>query len=137
MHEANLFSEASGWMSLSFALALSLGILLKFWLSSRQVRHVAQHRGLVPPAFAQTISLAAHQRAADYTIAKVRLGIFETLAASIILLGWTLLGGLSYLNQLLLGWLGQGLAQQLTLLMAFVALGGILEVRRCQPVANA
>lgn len=128
MHEANLFSEASGWMSLSFALALSLGILLKFWLSSRQVRHVAQHRGLVPPAFAQTISLAAHQRAADYTIAKVRLGIFETLAASIILLGWTLLGGLSYLNQLLLGWLGQGLAQQLTLLMAFVALGGILEL---------
>jgi STE24 endopeptidase len=42
------------------------------WLVSRQVRHVATHRGAVPPAFAHRISLAAHQKAADYTLAKAR-----------------------------------------------------------------
>jgi len=115
-------------MSLSFAVALGLGLLLKFWLSSRQIRHVAQHRGQVPGAFAQTISLQAHQKAADYTIAKARLGLLEMAFGAALLLGWTLLGGLSYLNQQLLIWLGAGLVQQLALLAAFVLIGGVLEL---------
>ena len=45
--------------------------MLKFWLASRQIRHVARHRNAVPAAFAQTITLAAHQKAADYTITKI------------------------------------------------------------------
>lgn len=128
MRDTNLFSEPSGWVSLSFALALGLGLLLKFWLSSRQIRHVALHRGQVPGAFAQKISLQAHQKAADYTIAKARLGLLEMAFGAAMLLGWTLLGGLSYLNQQLLIWLGAGLMQQLTLLATFVLIGGVLEL---------
>jgi STE24 endopeptidase len=128
MHETNLFSEPSGLISLSFALALGLGLLLKFWLSSRQIRHVALHRGEVPIAFAQMLSLQAHQKAADYTIAKARLGLLEMAFGAALLLGWTLLGGLSYLNQHLLTWLGSGLLQQLVLLAAFVLVGGVLEL---------
>jgi STE24 endopeptidase len=100
-----------------FAAVLLAGLGVKFWLATRQVRHVARHRDTVPAAFASTVSLAAHQKAADYMA-----------WGAAMLLAWTLLGGLSALNQLLLEWLGSGMAQQLTLLVAFTAIGGLLEL---------
>lgn len=115
-------------LTLVFAGVLLLGLLTKFWLASRQVRHVARHRASVPPAFAGTISLAAHQKAADYTVAKVRFGLLETALGAVILLGWTLLGGLEALNQALLGWLGGGMGQQLALIAGFVLIGGLIEL---------
>jgi STE24 endopeptidase len=111
-----------------FAAALVAGLLLKLWLATRQIRHVAQHRAVVPAAFAERITLAAHQKAADYTIAKSRLGILELAFGAAVLLGWTLLGGLDMLNQALLGWLGAGLLQQLALLLSFVVIGGIIDL---------
>src|SRR6476620_6950506 len=57
-------------LTLAFAAALSLGLVLKFWLATRQIRHVARHRAAVPAPFAERITLAAHQKAADYTITK-------------------------------------------------------------------
>jgi STE24 endopeptidase len=62
-------------LMLAFAVALALSLLVKFWLATRQMRHVAAHRDAVPLPFASTIALAAHQRAADYTLAKGRLGL--------------------------------------------------------------
>ncbi|QGW81458.1 M48 family metallopeptidase [Variovorax paradoxus] len=112
----------------AFAAALVLGLLVKFWLASRQVRHVARHRSAVPPAFEHKITLAAHQKAADYTIAKARFGMVEMAWGTALLLGWTLLGGLDVLNKLLLAWLGGGMVQQLALLAAFAVIGGLLEL---------
>jgi STE24 endopeptidase len=97
-------------------------------LSSRQIRHVARHRGQVPGAFSETISLAAHQKAADYTIAKSRLGLLEMAIEAGLLVGWTLLGGLDWLNQTLLEALGGGMLQQLALLAAFALIGGVLAL---------
>ena len=114
--------------TIAFAAALVAGLLVKFWLASRQVRHVARHRGEVPEAFAQTISLSAHQKAADYTVAKARFGLIEMAWGTALLLGWTLLGGLDLLNKVLLAWLGGGMVQQLVLLAAFAAIGGLLEL---------
>ncbi len=111
-----------------FALALLLGLLLKFWLATRQIRHVARHRAQVPAPFDQTITLAAHQKAADYTVAKTRLGLLELAFGAAVLLGWTLLGGLDALNRLLFASLGGGMLQQLALLAAFVLIGGLLEL---------
>jgi STE24 endopeptidase len=111
-----------------FAAALVAGLLLKFWLASRQVRHVATHRGAVPPAFAEAISLDAHQKAADYTLARSRFGLIEMAWSAAVLLGWTLLGGLDLLNQGLRAWLGHGMWQQLALLAAFSLIGGLLEL---------
>jgi len=115
-------------LTFAFALALLAGLVLNFWLSSRQIRHVAQHRGQVPPAFAQTILLSAHQKAADYTITKARFGLLELTLGAAVLLGWTLLGGLSSLNQALLGWLGGGMGQQIALLAAFVLISGLIDL---------
>lgn len=111
-----------------FALALVASVLLRLWLSSRQIRHVAQHRAMVPAPFARSISLAAHQKAADYTIAKSQFGMLELAWSTATLMAWTLLGGLDALNQALLGWLGAGMVQQLALLGGFVLIGGLLDL---------
>ena len=120
--------SASLALTLAFSAALVLGLVVKFWLATRQVRHVARHRNQVPAAFAQTISLAAHQKAADYTIAKARFGVLELAWGAAVLLGWTLLGGLDLLNKALLAWMGSGMGQQLALLVAFSLIGGLLDL---------
>lgn len=121
------FSPAMA-LTLAFAVALSLGLALKFWLATRQIRHVAEHRHEVPAPFAERISLAAHQKAASYTIAKVRLGLLEMALGAAVLLGWTLLGGLDALNQVLLHALGGGMWQQLALFAAFAAISGLIDL---------
>jgi STE24 endopeptidase len=114
-----------------FSAMLVLGLLAKFYLASRQIRHVARHRGAVPTAFANTISLEAHQKAADYTIAKARFGMLEMAFGAAVLLGWTLLGGIDALNQALagssLGAYGT-LLPQLALLAAFGLISGALDL---------
>ena len=115
-------------LTFAFASALVASLVVKFWLASRQIRHVAQHRNTVPPAFADRVPLAAHQKAADYTVAKARLGLLEMAFGAAVLLGWTLLGGLDWLNQALLAWLGGGLTQELALVAAFALIGGLIEV---------
>lgn len=128
MNELFSGNAASLNMTVAFALALTLSLVLKFWLASRQIRHVAQHRSAVPAAFAEKITLAAHQKAADYTITKTRFGLLELAWGAVIVLAWTLLGGLSALNQLLVELMGHGMAQQVTLLVAFMAIGSVLDL---------
>lgn len=114
-----------------FSAALVLGLLLKLYLSSRQIRHVSRHRDMVPPAFAATISLASHQKAADYTLTKARFGLLELAFGSALLLGWTLLGGLDTLNQALAGSvLAQWgpLATQMALVAGFGLISGALDL---------
>ena len=115
-----------------FAFAVLLQLVLRFGLALRQARAVALGRGAVPPRFAHKVSLAAHQRAADYTAAKLRFGVLEGGAAAFILLGWTLLGGLDALDAWLLQWLGpRPLLQPLALLAAFMAINALLDCGGC------
>jgi STE24 endopeptidase len=119
------------FVTLAFAAALLSSLSVKFWLSTRQMRHVAQHRDSVPAAFAGTVTLQAHQRAADYTLAKGRLGLLATAVGSAVLLGWTLLGGLDALNALLRNALLPGygaMAYQLALLTAFSLISGLIDL---------
>jgi len=120
-------SPAFAW-TLAFCGLLLAKLLTRLWLASRQVRHVARHRDAVPAAFTARIGLAAHQKAADYTMAKLRLDLIDQGWSAALLLGWTLLGGLDLLNQGLRALLGPGLAQQLGLLAGFFALGAVLEL---------
>ncbi|RTL20583.1 MAG: M48 family peptidase [Burkholderiales bacterium] len=125
-------------LSIAFALALAISTLVKFWLSTRQIRHVAAHRGLVPPAFAGRVTLSAHQKAADYTVARARFGLLALAFNAAVLLGWTLLGGLDALNGWLLnasqswppGWpvLGYPLGYQLALVAGFMLISSLLDL---------
>lgn len=118
--------DASLTLTLTLVVALLANVALKFWLNSRHVRHVAQHRPAVPAAYAQTVSLADHQKAADYTLSKVRLSQWDIALDAAILLAWTLLGGLNAMNQVLMAWMGPGMAQQIALVLCFLAVGGLL-----------
>ena len=121
-------------LSLAFALALAASTLVKFWLASRQIRHVATHRGEVPAAFAGSVTLSAHQKAADYTVARARFGLLALAFNAAVLLGWTLLGGLNLIN----GWAlaasqalpeaWQPMGYQLGLIALFVLLGSLLDL---------
>ena len=118
-------------LTLAFAAALLASLAVKFWLASRQMRHVAAHRDAVPAPFVGSVSPEAHRKAADYTVAKGRFGLLVTAWGAAVLLGWTLLGGLSALNvavrdavQPLLGDMGY----QLALLAAFAFVAGLLDL---------
>ena len=118
-------------LTLAFALALLASIGVKFWLVGRQMRHVAAHRDAVPEAFRATISLAAHQKAADYTLAKGRFGMLVTAFGAAVLLGWTLLGGLDALNGALRDAIAPrfgAMVYQLALLAGFSAIGAALDL---------
>jgi STE24 endopeptidase len=79
--------------ALIFLLALTASTVLQIWLARRHLRHIAKHRAVVPPQFAERIDLAAHHKAADYSIAKTRLGLAELVAGTGLLLLFTF-GGL-------------------------------------------
>lgn len=124
-------TTASLAFTLLFSALLVITLLIRFYLASRQIRHVARHRSQVPVAFAATITLASHQKAADYTIAKGRFGMLEAAFSAAVILGWTLLGGLDQLN---LAVQSTGLAAyggvlpQLALLAGFGLISGLLEL---------
>ncbi len=84
--------------TLVFLFALAIVIAARLWLAQRHIRHIAANRETVPAEFAGRISIAAHQKAADYTTAKTRLGTLETLVGAAVLLGFTLGGGLQVLS---------------------------------------
>ena len=125
------YMPASLLFSLTFAALLVASLLVRFWLSTRQLRHVAAHRNQVPDVFTRTIALSAHQKAADYTIAKARFGLLTAAFSAAVLLGWTLVGGLDALNFLVRDAVQPrfgNMAYQLALLAAFSVIGGLLDL---------
>src|SRR5688572_7596395 len=82
----------------TFLAALAATIVVRAWLSQRQVAHVRAHRGAVPATFADSIPLDAHQKAADYTVAKARVGMADMMLGAAILIAFTLGGGIEWLS---------------------------------------
>lgn len=119
---------ANGFTAL-FVAALIVSVMLKLWLSARQSRHVARHRREVPPSFAERIPLHAHQRAADYTLARQRLGLVDLAIGTAFVLGLTLLGGLQALQTLLVDWLPAApFVRQLVLIGLVALIASVIEL---------
>ncbi|MEI6029418.1 MAG: M48 family metallopeptidase [Betaproteobacteria bacterium] len=118
-------------LSLVFCAAVLVCLLVQFWLATRQMRHVAQHREQVPPAFASTVTAEAHRKAADYTLTKGRFGLLQQAFSVAVLMGWTLLGGLEALNiwvlNVTLPTLGP-LGYQIALVAAFALISGMIDL---------
>jgi STE24 endopeptidase len=89
--------NAFSWV---FLAALAAATLTRCWLARRQIAHVRAHRDAVPPMFAETIPLDAHRKAADYTVAKARFGIVDLLLDALVVLAFTLGGGLELVGSL-------------------------------------
>lgn len=97
--------------SVLFLGALAAMLLVQIWLGWRHMRHVQSHREHVPPAFRDRIPLADHRKAADYTVASTRLGLIDDVAGALLLVLWTLGGGLELLDRM---WRGPGLGSVVT-----------------------
>jgi STE24 endopeptidase len=82
----------------TFLAALAAATATRLWLTRRQIRHVRAHRDAVPQTFADAIPLSAHQKAADYTVAKARLGMLELMIGTAALLALTLGGFIDWLH---------------------------------------
>ena len=85
-------------LTLIFIVLLIATTVTRLWLGSRQISHVQAHRAQVPVAFAANISLEAHQKAADYSTAKTKLGLIEAVAQAALLAALTIGGGLQWLD---------------------------------------
>ncbi|HEX5341122.1 MAG TPA: M48 family metallopeptidase [Duganella sp.] len=114
--------------SILFVSFIILTLLVRFWLASRHIRHVLAHRAAVPLEFAEKIRLAAHQKAADYTIARTKFGLLTLLINTLVLVGFTLLGGLQWLSLQIFQLTGPGMTYQLGLLAAFALISGAIDL---------
>ncbi len=109
-----------------FLAALVLSTALRLWLGVRHMRHVRARRGEVPAEFDAQVTLADHERAADYTVAKGRLGLIEILIEATLLLVFTMGGLLQSIDAVLHAWLGMGYAHDLALFAGFALLGFVM-----------
>ena len=114
--------------TLVFVAAFAISLALRLWLVRRHIAHVTAHRDEVPGAFADRIGLPAHRKAADYTVARTRLGVAETLVEAMVLVALTLGGGLAVLvawtDVLPFGVLGRDLA----LIVAVAVISGLVSL---------
>ncbi len=106
-----------------FLFFLSLTTAVQIYLSLRQSQHVRKYRGAVPEEFEGKISLKEHQKAADYTQVKGSFGRMEALLSVVLLLLWTIGGGLSLLDQFIrsFGWGELLTGTAVILAMGFIA----------------
>jgi STE24 endopeptidase len=114
--------------TLLFIAVLGLVLGLKYWLASRQMRHVARHADAVPHQFADRVTPEAHRKAAAYTIAKQRFGLIETAAGAVVLLALTLLGGIEAISAALARWTGHGFAFQVLIVAAVVVATSLVDL---------
>lgn len=113
--------------SLAFLLALLLMVALRLWLAHRQIAHVQACRVAVPAQFAGHIELAAHQKAADYTIARTHFGRLALAVEVLVLLALTFGGGLQMLHDF---WTVRldGLSYGIALIFSVMLVSGIVDL---------
>lgn len=118
------------WVTLVFVVLAISAVALEFWLSRRNAAYVLAHRERLPSELDAAISLEAHHKAADYTVARGRFGRLQLLVSLGLLMAWTLGGGLQALNASLTPLAGTwgDIGYQVALLFAFSLIGGLIQL---------
>ena len=112
----------------AFVFFLLLMVGLKYWLASRQMRHVSAHADTVPHQFADRVTREAHRKAADYTIAKTQLGMIETALGAVVLVSLTLLGGVQWISESLRALFTSDLTYQVAVVSAVALLLALIDL---------
>jgi STE24 endopeptidase len=113
--------------TLVFLAAVILTLAARLWLGQRHIRHVSAHRAAVPADFAERIPLAAHQKAADYTVDRSRASLVTTVVDTALLLIFTLGGGIAWLHELWSARL-EGIAYGLAMIFSLMAISAIIDL---------
>ncbi len=114
--------------TLIFLIVVAAGLGLQLWLSVRQAAYVRSHSAAVPEAFSGKISLDQHRTAAEYTLARLAIQRWDLLLTTLLLLFWTLGGGLDLLDTALSG---LGLSSPwhgVALILATIFIGAAIEL---------
>lgn len=114
--------------TLLFLAMLLISTLMRLYLSQRQINYVEKHRAKVPDSFADKITLEDHQKAADYTTAKVKFGRLPLFYEIVLILMWTLGGGLQWLdtNVITLGL--DPILTGITVILVFTFMSSLLDL---------
>ena len=118
----------AGLFTALFLLALAVSLALQIWLAQRQVQHVLAHRSAVPAHFADRIGLPAHQKAADYTVARTRVAVVALLLDAVVLLALTLGGGVAVIAAWIVALPLVALLRDVALISSVVALAGVVAL---------
>ena len=114
--------------TLIFLAFVAARMAFQLWLSSRQIAHVHAHRNAVPPSFSASVTAEQHARAADYTAARQRLSMIETIVEALAVAGLTIGGGIAGISEFVSG-LGLGpVLTQTLLVLAVVAILALIDV---------
>lgn len=111
-----------------FLFFLFLSLFTQFLLANRQVKSIMTHRPSVPKGFEEKITLENHQKAADYTIAKLRFGMIETILSKILLVVFTIFGLLFAIHLELLKHIPSGVWQQIALIMSISFISSLIDL---------
>ncbi len=114
--------------TLLFLAMLTISTVMRLYLSQRQISYIKQRRNQVPASFTENISLQEHQKAADYTIAKVRFGRLPLFYELILLLLWTLGGALGWLDQLIRHYELSPIFTGIIVILAYTFISSLLDL---------
>jgi STE24 endopeptidase len=114
--------------TLLFLTMLLISTLMRLYLSHRQISHVSQNRNRVPDSFADKITLDEHQKAADYTTAKVKFGRLPLFYEVALLLIWTLGGGLDWLDKNIMALGLNPILMGITVILTFALISALLDL---------
>ena len=117
----------TAWTLIVISFAM-IATLTGLYLSLRQKSSVLRFRSAVPARFAEKVSLAAHQKAADYTVTKLGLGRISQIFGLVLLLLWTIGGGLAWLDTLSHSFGFSEIWTGVAFLMLFFLIGQLLEL---------
>jgi STE24 endopeptidase len=107
---------------------LLLSLIIQLWLSNRQTKSVLSNRALVPDDFSEQITLEQHQKAADYTAAKLAINKIELLYGAILLLAWTLGGGLNWIDTFLRAYAYSEIITGLAVIFGIMFISAIIDL---------
>ena len=111
-----------------FLFALGLATLVQLWLAWRQLGHVNANADAVPAQFDGRITIHQHRKAAEYTVARVRLSMVDILVSAALVLMWTLGGGIDWTLAVVSGWFDSTLWAGTALLIAVSMIGAAITL---------
>jgi STE24 endopeptidase len=124
----DLLNDPSTLMTLAFVTACALYFTLKLYLARRQMNHIRTHVTAVPSPFDQKISLDDHTKAAQYALTRLHFGRMSLLFSMLVLLFWTLGGGLAGLANLILSVTTHQLHFGILFIVAFSLINSLIDL---------
>jgi len=109
-----------------FLLFLSIYILTMLWLNFRQKKSIQNSFNVVPPSFQKDISLKDHQKAGLYSLDKLKVDNFEILFSSLLLVLWTIGGGIDLINNFWASHSHEGLSGGVFVILSIMIISSLL-----------